>query len=303
MENKIKCAVPLLGARVAPRPMFSSSTLVADIIEREVISKKTVCTENLDEYQWLYLLIDLEVDVIVCGGISREIIKLFGDYGIRVICNVAGEAEEVIKVLAEGGLHPWYGYGYRDARAHPTDIGSLDPAPLSESISSDPGPCSCRERRRLWDESQKAYFEREPVDEDMLSLALLSFLPVCPLRQLGKTFKERGYRRVGIIYCSALSELAVSLINELLSELDVVPMVCPMNCKSFPEMNSKPGLASCCPGDQAGTIKKEDCDVCVILGMCDAFYHVFSRLAQTPSLLVVPTSMEQLNKAKASELG
>ena len=102
MGNKIKCAVPLLGARVAPRFMFSSSMLVACISGGEVSSTRTVCTENLDEYQWLDLLLDLEVDVIVCGGISQGIVKLLSDYDIQVICNVAGEAEEVINVLVQG---------------------------------------------------------------------------------------------------------------------------------------------------------------------------------------------------------
>jgi len=111
MEQVIKCAVPLLGGRVAPRFMFSSSVLVAVINDQVVSEPKTISTEKLDEYQRVDLLLDLEVDVLVCGGIDQGIVKLFGDYGIQVICNVAGEAEEVIEVLAEGALRPWHGYG------------------------------------------------------------------------------------------------------------------------------------------------------------------------------------------------
>jgi len=110
MEEVIRCAIPLLGPRVAPRFMFSSSLLVAKIKNKEVISTKTKNTENLDEYRRLELLLDLEVDVIVCGGISQSMSELISDCNINVICNVAGEYEEIINAYAQGKLHPWFGY-------------------------------------------------------------------------------------------------------------------------------------------------------------------------------------------------
>jgi len=110
MKQDYICAIPLFGTRVAPRCMYSVTMLVAGVRGNEISFRRSVSTEELDEYRWLEQLLDLEIDIIVCGGISPHINKLLGDYGIEVISNVAGEAQEVLSALVRGELHPWFGY-------------------------------------------------------------------------------------------------------------------------------------------------------------------------------------------------
>jgi predicted Fe-Mo cluster-binding NifX family protein len=302
MAKKNKCAVPLLGTRVAPRCMFSSSMLVAEIVENHVASTRTVPTINTDEYRWLELLLDIEVDVIVCGGIPQRIIDILNDYNIQVICNVAGEAEEVIKVFAQGKLHPWFGYGYRDTEinAAPRDY-IKDASSPSEAVSKGMDGCSCRVRRLLWNELRQTHGECEISGENGLYLAQIPFSPVCSVSQMRRLFKEKGYRRAGITYCPDFSELAASLMDELNSDIDVVSIVCPANCISSNEKSLKNCPESCCPVDQSETVRKEECDVVVILGMCDAFFTVFNRITQMPVMLVA--GIEQLSKARVSVIG
>ncbi len=291
MDKNFKCAIPLLETRVAPRCMFSSSILIAEINNGEVLSKKTVAVEKLDEYRWLELLLDHEVSVIVCGGVPADIVKLLGDYDIQVICNVAGDTDEILGVLADGKLHPWFGYGRRDTELFAINEGPQK-APDSPCLEASPSgqACSCEERRRFLTETQRSYFNNKTDEKNTVSFSLLSYSPVCDISQLRDSLKEQGYKRVGLIYCSFLGELAVHLIDELITEMDVISFECLADC-------TKDDHKLCCPADQAQTVKDENCDVVINLGMCDVFYSVFNGFVKRPFMQVMPSLADE-NKGR-----
>ena len=70
---------------------------------------------------------------------------------------------------------------------------------------------------------------------------------------------------------------------------------------SSSEKSLKDGPESCCPVDQSETVRKEECDVVVILGMCDAFFTIFNRATQMPVMLVA--GIEQLGEVRVSVIG
>jgi predicted Fe-Mo cluster-binding NifX family protein/uncharacterized metal-binding protein len=288
MNKNFKCAMPLLNTRVAPRCMFSSSVLFAEINNGKVVSQKTITVDKLDEYRWLELLLDHEVSVIVCGGVSDDMIKLLNDYDIQVICNVAGDTDEILQALAAGKLHPWFGYGRRDTDLYEIDKVSEDvvSSPCQEDLQSSHA-CSCEERKRFLTKTQQSYFKNIPEDKSQISFSLLSYSPVCKISQLRENLKEQGYKRVGIIYCSFLCDLAVHVIDELITEMDVISFECPADC-------SKDDHKLCCPVSQAETVKNENCDVVINLGMCDIFYSVFNSFVKRPFMQVMPSGADEI---------
>ena len=301
MEELIRCAIPLLGPRVAPRFMFSSSLLVAEIQNKEAISTKTKTTENLDEYRRLELLLDLEVDVIVCGGISQSMSELISDCNINVICNVAGEAEEVMNAFAQGKLHPWFGYNQKKSD-NPNS--NNKPGPVSVTDESSDIPCSCRARRRMWENPSQDLNEHKPNKNDNdLFLASLSLTPVCKVGEMKDIFKERGYKRIGMTYCSDLSDLAESMIDDLAPVVEVLGAVCPAECMSHGVAEHERGCEACSPQKQAEIFHQKECEAIVILGMCDAFYRALNGFTNVPSMLVVPGSMEKVQDVPVSEIG
>jgi predicted Fe-Mo cluster-binding NifX family protein/uncharacterized metal-binding protein len=300
MEEVIRCAIPLLGPRVAPRFMFSSSLLVAQIKNKEVISTKTETTEDLDEYRRLELLLDLEVDVIVCGGISQSMSELISDCNINVICNVAGEYEEVIRAFADEKLHPWFGYNQKKEDAD----SNKKHGPVSVTEASSDVPCSCRARRRMWEKPSKdTAFEKPKKSGNDLFLASLSLTPVCKVGEMKAIFKKRGYKRIGITYCSDLSDLAESMIDDLAPVVEVFGSVCPADCMSQTNADHEHGCEACSPTKLGDIFKQKECEAIVILGMCDAFYRALNSFSDVPSMLVVPGSMEKVQDVPVSEIG
>jgi len=62
--------------------------------------------ETLDEHpvRKVTRLVELGVDTLVCGAISRSLYEMFSDYNIRVVPFVAGELRQVIQAWLHGCL-------------------------------------------------------------------------------------------------------------------------------------------------------------------------------------------------------
>ncbi len=293
MKVDATCAIPLFGSRVAPRCLFASSMLVVSVTEGEVHMSRTVSTENLDEYRWLEQLLDLEVDVIVCGGISPELSKLLNDYGIKVICNVAGEAEEVLHAFAEGRLQPWYGYGPKGAASTPKDRPQAVEAAATRSPSG------------------RAWCNPFQVGSEGLSgatigaagyLAEVSLSPICSIEEIPEYLSNRDLKRVGLAYCSGMAEGAKRMADKLGRGVDVVAAACPADCHK-PGPAGDRGNQPCEPEKQALMLNQAGCDLVIFMGFCPAFHAAFNRLSKAPSAVILSDgALEVYEKANRGNM-
>ena len=92
----MRVAIPLFGTRVAPRCFYSNRALLAQITDNRVVSRKIVETTGMSEEERLSHLVDLGIEVFVCGAIEKEFVEMATSYGIKVVRDVAAEAEEIL---------------------------------------------------------------------------------------------------------------------------------------------------------------------------------------------------------------
>jgi len=90
-------AIPLFGRRVSPHFSTAPHALVVQIEGARIRSKRRIGLSLMTATDRKASLIGLGIDVLVCGGIDRTTREWFEKRGIRVVDNLMGEAQEILK--------------------------------------------------------------------------------------------------------------------------------------------------------------------------------------------------------------
>ena len=112
----MRYAIPLLGDRIAPRSTCADAVL---IVVRRRHRASTEATVELTEHGLLDLakvLSERRIDVLVCGGISRQEREFLAARRVEVIDNVIGSVDELLGALGDDRLHR--GFGLEGFRGH-----------------------------------------------------------------------------------------------------------------------------------------------------------------------------------------
>ena len=112
-------AIPLFGSRVSPRCLFAEEMMVVNVQAGKLVSRYNHCIRDLSEDGLLDELVELGIDTLVCGGVTREFIEDAQICGVRVINNVAGELEKILEALEEGCLTPGFGLSKEASNSMP----------------------------------------------------------------------------------------------------------------------------------------------------------------------------------------
>ena len=104
-EENVKIAVPLFNSRVSPRFDFAAKLLVVTITDGEITDRQEFSLVNLNPIKRTTLLCELQVQVMLCGGISCFAERFIKGHGIEVISLVQGEVEEVLALFINGNLN------------------------------------------------------------------------------------------------------------------------------------------------------------------------------------------------------
>jgi len=98
----MKIAIPLFKDRVAPHFGSSSKALLVEIVNGTVQQEARWAVGGTGGMDMARQLVNLGVEKVVCGGISRLHKQWLMDKGIVVEDNQKGEAEKIIeKILSE----------------------------------------------------------------------------------------------------------------------------------------------------------------------------------------------------------
>jgi len=97
-------AVPVFGERVSPLFDTACNILLVDLEGNEERSRRRVVIDESFPPGKISRLVKLGVNILICGGISRGLLALVENSGIRVIPWVAGEIEEVLAAFKTGEL-------------------------------------------------------------------------------------------------------------------------------------------------------------------------------------------------------
>lgn len=296
----MRCAVPLLAGRVAPRCTCAEEMLVVALRRGRVVSSRRLALELHDPLDLIPIFHRLQIDTVVCGGIRRDTRGLLAARGIDVIDNVACTADQVVAALESGELRPGFGFlgmeeapssGRAAAAGHPaTD----DPHDGSERRFD----ClRCRERVCLEGVSclPRELEATSPLAVDMRRMLEAAAdvsgeeeRTLCRLSEVIYFCLEMGFHRIGIAYCEDLDEPSRILAKVLERFFEVVPVCCKVGGDDGTQgrggavSDSERPEPACNPVTQARVLNAIGADLNVIVGLCVGADCVFARESEAP---------------------
>ena len=98
----MRMAVPVWRSRVSPVFDAAEELLVSDFENGRELSRTRCSMSGLSAEQRADQLAELDVDVLLCGAISRSLENLVGASGVKVIPWVRGEVDGVLAWYLDG---------------------------------------------------------------------------------------------------------------------------------------------------------------------------------------------------------
>jgi predicted Fe-Mo cluster-binding NifX family protein len=94
---KRKVAIPLFGTRISPHFTYADMALLVDIENGEVAQSHEIALGQADELQRIQYLKSLDIDTLICGGISNIAERMLAEQAVNVISWVTGEAQDALE--------------------------------------------------------------------------------------------------------------------------------------------------------------------------------------------------------------
>jgi uncharacterized metal-binding protein/predicted Fe-Mo cluster-binding NifX family protein len=281
--------IPLFKNRVAPRCTIADSILFIKVTMNRIAYKKIL---NIDEKTWndlLKIFNNSKVDIIVCGGINLENRKLLMESGISIIDNVACSDNEVIEGIKSGTLKNGFGFS---AHSNTNLILSKSNSKEENTGLLQAADCLiCKEHQCIDGKACNlaARLNSEPEEKEiteMLSSALDISLEderiLCRLSELVYFAIEMNYKRIGIAYCTDLSEPANVVAQALRRFFDVFPVCCKIGGRQLPDAVFNKLKIACNPKGQAEILNAIGVDFNIIIGLCIGTDSIFNQLSNAP---------------------
>jgi len=229
--------VPLLDDRVAPRCTSANRLLMVSLEQRRVESHRVVAVSIETPEALVDAVRSHALNVLVCGGVTREARQLLEAVGTAVVDNVAGSAAELLEALAHGTLHSGFGLDRTHDAAAPA-VEPPDPArEVSQAELAALGfDCLACDSRSCLGDAGCPYLPHPLVaDPPSASLDLLvavmrvnsrAALHRCRLAEVIDLCRELDCARVGIAFCIDLLEPTRTVIRVVRRFFHAVPVCC-----------------------------------------------------------------------------
>jgi len=105
----MKLAIPIWNERVSSVFDFAHRLLLVDIERGREKGRSEITFPPGSDPEKVNGLKSLDVDILICGAISRSLATQVRATGIKLLPYVAGQADEVLKAYLTGRLiHPKY---------------------------------------------------------------------------------------------------------------------------------------------------------------------------------------------------
>ena len=283
--------IPLFGDRVAPRCTIADSILFLKSEMNQIVFKKLL---KINEKSWndlFKIFKDNKIETLVCGGISYESSKQLMELGISVIDNVACSGREVIEAVKTKTLKAGFGFSTTSALEYQP---SSDKKKKNNNFDLLSNPSclyceehQCNEGKTCILSSNLHQVKESKVINQILNSALDISLEdertLCRLSELIYFALEMNYKKIGIAYCSDLSEPAEIVSQVLRRFFDVTQVCCKIGGKQLPEstLNGKNKIV-CNPRGQADILNMADVDLNIIIGLCIGIDCIFTKLSKAP---------------------
>ena len=284
----------MFGTRVSPRCLYSDQMMLVKVTDNRVVSRKIVETTGMSEDDRLTQLVDLGIDVFVCGAIDGDFIKKADSYGIKVVCNVAAEAEEILSVLRGGHLESGYGLASRtDTRAPHIENVAQGPEDNQGSEKLNMDCIECVDRICLKGESCTTEFGiLVPVEkysafhhsmEVTMDIAAETERKLCRIAEFIYYCTGMGYKHVGIAFCVEMFKEAEILTRLLRRFFRVSPVCCKIGGRTQHDLIMAEEGILCNPIGQARVLNSLKTDINAIVGLCMGCDCIYATHSEAPA--------------------
>ena len=100
----MKIAIAIWNDHVSSAFDFSACILVMEMENDEEISRSQILLESQSPAQRANQLKSIEVDVLICGAISRTLAEMITAAGIQVLAYTTGRIDDVLEAYIAGRL-------------------------------------------------------------------------------------------------------------------------------------------------------------------------------------------------------
>ncbi len=300
----MRICVPLLGERVAPRWSIADVALFLTIRRAQITARAHLPVTGITWSKFLRILMDRDVDTLVCGGITFEDREAVQQRGIEVIHNVAGTAEEVVAALCHGTLSPGFGImsdrSRQQAAAKSSPQTEIAASPSSSTLEPPLDCLACSDRRCCHGEPCQPKAVRRIRRPDTLTRHVLESAQdviaenerkLCRIAELVYFCLGMKYRKIGIAFCIELFEPTEILAGVLRRFFEVYPVCCkvggmimrdPYATDEHSVTTGPSSHLSCNPLAQAEILNNIGTDVNLIVGLCIGVDSVFTEASNAP---------------------
>lgn len=95
----IRIAIPIFHNRVSPVLDTCIRLLIVDFEEHSEVNRREVAIDIYSPSARFEIMKKLNLDTIICSGISEAFDRMLQSAGIKIICGIAGEVEKIIEAF------------------------------------------------------------------------------------------------------------------------------------------------------------------------------------------------------------
>ena len=97
-------AISIFGNRISSRLDVSEKLMIVTTENDKIKTRDTILLESTDILKKLEVLLKLNPDVLICGGLTKLCKKKLKNYNIKVIPWVQGDIDHILKLYFDGLL-------------------------------------------------------------------------------------------------------------------------------------------------------------------------------------------------------
>ncbi len=103
----MKIAIPVWDNRISPVFDTASRLLIVEVEDQKEASRFETALDDQELSRRCLRIQGMEIDMLICGAISRLYSRMLKGSGIQIISEISGHAEEVLEAYLQGALsHP-----------------------------------------------------------------------------------------------------------------------------------------------------------------------------------------------------
>lgn len=99
-----RTAVPVFMGRVSPVLDTCTQLLVMESSGKNEMVSRTITIKGGSIFERTRELLKLGVKAVICGAVSGAFFNLLSEAGIKLVCNIAGDMDDVIDAYRNGTL-------------------------------------------------------------------------------------------------------------------------------------------------------------------------------------------------------